>query len=81
MLFAKTSTTLASFIATMLLHPEEQKKIQAELDDVLHYGVLPEFKDRDSLPILDAAWRESIRLHPSTPLGTMPSAHSPSFGE
>ena len=65
----------------MLLHPEEQKKIQAELDDVIHRGVPPEFKDRDSLPILDAAWRESIRLHPSTPLGTMSSPYFPSSGE
>jgi len=56
----------------MLLHPEEQKKIQAELDEVIHENVLPEFKDRDSLPHLDAAWRESIRLHPSTPLGVIP---------
>lgn len=64
----------------MLLHPHEQKKIQAELDEVIHDGVLPEFKDRDSLPLLDAAWRESIRMHPSTPLGMLPSLrHLPSL--
>jgi cytochrome P450 len=77
----KTSTTLANFVAAMLLHPEEQKKIQVELDDVVHHGVLAKFKDRDSLPILDAAWRESMRLNPSTPLGTMPSLYTRSFGE
>jgi len=71
-LSTKTSSTLASFIATMLLHPGEQKKIQAELDEVIPHGVLPQFRDRDVLPVLDAAWRESIRLHPSTPLGKVP---------
>ncbi|KIM29959.1 hypothetical protein M408DRAFT_328406 [Serendipita vermifera MAFF 305830] len=64
-----TASTLESFISMMLLHPDVQKKAQVELDRVIQPGVLPEFGDREALPYLDATWRESQRLNPSTPLG------------
>lgn len=53
----------------MLLHPEAQAKVHAELDREIGPGVQPTFSDRPNLPYLDAAWRESKRMHPSTPLG------------
>ncbi|KAG8833075.1 hypothetical protein FRC20_007746, partial [Serendipita sp. 405] len=64
-----TASTFMSFIATMLLHPECQKKIQEELDTETAPDVLPKFDQRPQLRYLDAAWRESMRLNPSTPLG------------
>ncbi|KAG8808842.1 hypothetical protein FRC17_003749, partial [Serendipita sp. 399] len=64
-----TASTFMSFIATMLLHPEVQSKIQEELDAETPPGTLPKFDQRPQLRYLDAAWRESMRLNPSTPLG------------
>ena len=58
------------FIATMLLHPEVQKKAQMEMDQELGRDGLPTFTDREKLPYMDAVWRESVRMNPSTPLGT-----------
>lgn len=52
----------------MLLHPDVQEKVHAELDRELPPGVQPTFGDRQNLPYLDAVWRESKRMHPSTPI-------------
>jgi len=66
---SKTTSTLASFISMMLLHPEEQTKIQLELDKYLTRTALPGASDISQLPYLDAALRESMRLNTSAPLG------------
>lgn len=58
-----------TFIATILLNPAAQTKIQEELDREIATGTTPTFTDRPHLRYLDAAWRESMRLNPSTPLG------------
>jgi cytochrome P450 len=60
---------LESFIADLLLNPKVQTKIHEELDQEIPTGTTPSFSDRSHLPYLDAAWRESIRMHPATPLG------------
>jgi hypothetical protein len=56
----------------MALHPEVQKKAQAELDRVLG-GRLPEFSDKPHLPYVNALMKEAARWQPVTPLGTCPS--------
>jgi cytochrome P450 len=53
----------------MVLFPDVQKRIQAELDAVVGRKRLPTFEDRASLPYLDATIKESLRFHPPTPLG------------
>ena len=53
----------------MVLFPDVQKRIQAELDAVVGRKRLPNFEDRASLPYLEATIKESLRFHPPTPLG------------
>jgi cytochrome P450 len=53
----------------MVLFPDVQKRIQAELDTVVGRKRLPTFEDRAALPYLDATIKESLRFHPPTPLG------------
>lgn len=54
---------------TMVLFPDVQKRVQAELDAVVGRKRLPTFDDRASLPYLEATIKESLRFHPPTPLG------------
>ncbi len=53
----------------MVLFPDVQKRVQAELDAVVGRKRLPTFDDRASLPYLEATIKESLRFHPPTPLG------------
>lgn len=48
----------------MALHPEVQKKAQAELDRALGSICLPDFKDRPSLTYIEAIYREVLRWAP-----------------
>ena len=53
----------------MALHPEVQKKAQAEIDAVVGPHRLPDFEDRRSLPYINAIIvKESMRWHPVAPL-------------
>ncbi|KAG8877871.1 hypothetical protein FRB97_002942 [Tulasnella sp. 331] len=63
-----TSNTLATFILAMLLHPEIQARAQAEIDRVIG-DHLPTLASRDSTPYLNAVITETLRWHPSLPLG------------
>ncbi len=56
----------------MALHPEAQKKAQAEIDAVCGRGRLPTFEDRKQLPFVDALIREVTRMHPAAPTGESP---------
>jgi cytochrome P450 len=51
----------------MLLNPHVQKKIHTELDQFGAHTFT--FEDRPSLLYLDAAWKESMRMNPGSPLG------------
>ena len=53
----------------MVLHPEVQKKAQAEIDAVVGRDRLPDFRDRPSLPYINAIVKESSRWNLVTPLG------------
>ncbi|KAG6863356.1 hypothetical protein C0993_011867 [Termitomyces sp. T159_Od127] len=49
----------------MVLHPEVQKKAQAELDRVVPHDRLPNFSDRDKLPYLECLVWECLRWNPA----------------
>ncbi len=51
----------------MTLHPEAQKRAQAELDAVLG-DRLPTFADKDDLPYVTAVMKEVFRWIPVLPL-------------
>ena len=53
----------------MVLHPEVQKKAQAEIDAVVGPDRLPTFADRPNLPYIDALVKEILRWNPVAPMG------------
>lgn len=58
----------------MLHFPEVMKKAQAELDAVIGPDRMPEFRDKDSLPYLNALINETLRWRPVAVLGGTPHA-------
>ncbi|KAK1220843.1 hypothetical protein PQX77_016363 [Marasmius sp. AFHP31] len=67
-----TTSSIASFILAMALHPEFQDRAQQEIDAVIGYGSgrVPDFEDRDKLPFVDAIIKEITRWNPVTPTVT-----------
>ncbi|KAF9044365.1 cytochrome P450 [Panaeolus papilionaceus] len=61
-----TASAVQAFFLAMALHPEAQKKAQAELDSVVG-GRLPDFNDTSALPYLDALMKEVLRWHQVIP--------------
>ena len=55
---------MGSFILAMVLHPEVQAKVQAEIDQVVGRSRLPTFADRPLLPYIDAILNETLRWRP-----------------
>jgi len=53
----------------MMLNPDVQAKVHAELDTVVGKGVLPTFEDKQRLPYLQATLYEVLRWEPVFPLG------------
>ena len=45
----------------MMLHPEAQSKAQEEIDRVIGLERLPDFNDRDALPFVECAIKETQR--------------------
>ncbi|KAF7365150.1 O-methylsterigmatocystin oxidoreductase [Mycena venus] len=64
-----TVSALASFFLAMAVNPSIQKKAQVEIDTVVGTHRLPEFEDRQSLPFVEALYREVMRWRPVLPLG------------
>ena len=60
-------STMTTFVLAMTLHPEAQKRAQAELDAVLG-DRLPTFADKDDLPYVTAVMKEVFRWIPVLPL-------------
>lgn len=56
-----TRAALSNMILCLLHHPEYQRKIQNELDDVIGRQRLPLSSDRHNLPMLEAVSMESQR--------------------
>ena len=46
---------------TMLLHPEEMRRAQREIDEVIGPMRLPTLADRAELPYLECLLKETIR--------------------
>ncbi|KAF9448530.1 cytochrome P450 [Macrolepiota fuliginosa MF-IS2] len=68
---AGTDTVLSAlecFFFAMALHPEKQRKAQAEIDRIVGSDRLPTFRDRDSLPYVEAIYREMFRWLPPFPM-------------
>ncbi|PIL29172.1 cytochrome P450 [Ganoderma sinense ZZ0214-1] len=63
-----------SFFLAMSLHPDAQKKAQAELDRVVGNGRMPEFSDWESLVYVNAIIRETLRWHTIAPLSVSHAA-------
>ena len=53
----------------MALYPDVQKKAQAEIDTVVGPNRLPDFRDRPSLPYINAVVKESSRWNLVLPVG------------
>ncbi|KIM68462.1 hypothetical protein SCLCIDRAFT_105429 [Scleroderma citrinum Foug A] len=64
-----TSSTLKVLVMAMVLHPDIQAKVHAELDTVVGKGVLPTFEDKQRLPYFLAMLYEVVRWNPVVPLG------------
>lgn len=59
-----------SFVRAMVLHPEVQRRAQAELDSVLPCGQAPSFDqlDAEALPYVTAVVKETMRYGSVAPL-------------
>jgi cytochrome P450 len=72
-LFRAGSNTTTSVICTVLMaaacFPDEQAKVQAELDAVIGRYQAPTFADQQSLPRLHAFISEAVRWRPVAPNG------------
>ncbi|NWV44125.1 CP2DH protein, partial [Grantiella picta] len=63
-----TSTTLRWALLYMLLHPEIQSKVQAEIDKVIGRGRPPTMKDQASMPYTNAVIHEVQRYGNTVPI-------------
>ncbi|KAH7380391.1 cytochrome P450 [Phaeosphaeria sp. MPI-PUGE-AT-0046c] len=71
-----TSSTMLSFILAMAYFPDVQKKLQAELDDVVGRDRSPSWEDVDKkLPYLIATVKEVLRWRTVTILAGIPHAN------
>jgi len=64
-----TVSAIGSFFLAMMLHPEIQTKAKAEIDAVIGNDRLPTYADRESLPYVEALYKEVVRWNPIGPLG------------
>ncbi|TFK23816.1 O-methylsterigmatocystin oxidoreductase [Coprinopsis marcescibilis] len=62
------SATIA-FFAALVMHPEAQRKAQAEIDAVTGGNRLPTAEDMADLPYIDAIIKETTRWFTAVPLG------------
>ncbi|KAG2125145.1 cytochrome P450 [Suillus clintonianus] len=71
--FSAGSETTSILICTVFMaaacFPEEQAKVQAELDEVIGRHRAPTFADQESLPRLQAFISEALRWRPPLPTG------------
>lgn len=60
---------MTAVIFGLLLYPKIQKRAQAELDQVVGRNRLPDLRDIDSLPYINAIIKETLRWKTAAPLG------------
>ena len=53
----------------MVLHPETQRRAQAEIDAIVGRERMPTFADRQHLPYINALIKELLRWRTVAPLG------------
>ncbi|THU98690.1 cytochrome P450 [Dendrothele bispora CBS 962.96] len=63
-----TVSLILSAILALLVYPDVQAKVQAEIDAVVGNSRLPDFEDREKLPYLEAVLTETLRWIPVLPL-------------
>ncbi|XP_006890237.1 PREDICTED: cytochrome P450 2D17-like [Elephantulus edwardii] len=64
-----TTITLAWALLLMLLHPEVQRRVQKEIDEVIGQGRAPEMADQARMPYTTAVVHEVQRFGDIVPLG------------
>lgn len=64
--FDTTATTIRWACLYLAAHPEVQKKLQKEIDDVVGRDTLPSLLHRPRLPYVEATLHEALRLAPLT---------------
>ncbi|KAF4008466.1 hypothetical protein G4228_020206 [Cervus hanglu yarkandensis] len=64
-----TSTTLAWALLLMILHPDVQRRVQQEIDEVIGQGRRPEMGDQALMPFTVAVVHEVQRFADIIPLG------------
>ena len=64
-----TSSAMAWFMFAIVLHPDVQKRAQAELDTVVGRSRPPSFSDFEDLPYIRALVKEVLRWHTVDPVG------------
>jgi cytochrome P450 len=64
-----TSVAICTVLMAAAHFPEEQAKVQAELDAIIGREQAPTFADKPSLPRLEAFISEALRWRPLTPEG------------
>ncbi|THH08681.1 hypothetical protein EW146_g8915 [Bondarzewia mesenterica] len=74
--------TICTLFLAMVLHPEVQKKAQAEIDAHIGSSRLPTWDDKEKLPYISAVLQEVLRWNPPAPLGTPhKSSEDDAYGE
>ncbi|CAN7994028.1 unnamed protein product [Ixodes hexagonus] len=66
--FETTAVTLGFILHLLAVHPEEQEKVHAEMEDLFPHMDELAFDDVQQLKRLDMVIRESLRLYPPVPL-------------
>ena len=64
-----TVCALTTFVLAMVLYPAAQYNAHEEIDRVIGKDRLPVISDRESLPYVEALFKEVLRWHPIAPLG------------
>ncbi|CAE6410557.1 unnamed protein product [Rhizoctonia solani] len=64
-----TVSAISTFFIAMLHHPEIQSAAHAEIDCVVGPDRLPSLTDHDSLPYVEAIYKEVLRWQPLAPIG------------
>ncbi|GAB1520438.1 hypothetical protein RhiTH_003513 [Rhizoctonia solani] len=64
-----TVSAVSTFFIAMLHHPKVQEAAQDEIDRIVGPNRLPNFTDRDSLPYIEAIYKEVLRWQPLAPIG------------
>ncbi len=65
----QTAATALTFVVLMAMHPDKQRKAQAEIDGVTEGLRLPTMADREHMPYVEAIMKEVARWHSVVPLG------------